>query len=193
MAEKPLEFRQIITKAVCGKGRKFCQSVHAINAPDGISTILGAWAINHSFTASKAGESVEVRGKFDLNIWYSTRGNTNTEVFKETIHYVERVPLTYYDKNLKEQTVKVNAIVTQSPNCVEATLSSENDTILARIEKELAVELEGETKITVAVYPSEYAEYDEKGIVGNLTQEEEAEINQFEELDPELVIDDLDD
>ena len=193
MADKPLEFRQIITKAVCGKGRKFCQSVHAINAPDEISNILGAWAINHSFTASKAGESVEVRGKFDLNIWYSTKGNTNTEVFKETIHYVERVPLRYVDKNLKEQSVKVHAIATQSPNCVEATLSSENDTILARIEKELVVELEGETKITVAVYPPEYGEYDEKGIVSNFAEEEEAEIGQFEELDPELVIDDLND
>lgn len=193
MSGKPLEFRQIITKAVCGKGRKFCQSVHAISAPDGISSILGAWAINHSFTAKKAGESVEVRGKFDLNIWYSTRGNTNTEVFKETIRYVEKVPLSYVDKNVKEKSVKVNAIVTQSPNCVEATLSTENKTIVARIEKELVVELEGETKITVAVYPSEYGELDEKGIVSNLVEEEEAEINQFEELDPELVIDDLDD
>lgn len=193
MAEKPLEFRQVITKAVCGKGRKFCQSVHAISAPDEISNILGAWAINHSFTAGKAGENVEVRGKLDLNIWYSTRGNTKTEVFTETIHYVERVPLSYYDKNLKEQSVTVNAIVTQSPNCVEATLSSENDTILARIEKELAVELEGETKITVAVYPSEYADYDEKGLASNISEMDEAELTQFEELDPELVIDDLED
>lgn len=193
MSEKPLEYRQIITKAVCGRGRKFCQSVHAIAAPDDISNILGAWAINHSFTASKAGESVEVRGRFDLNIWYSTRGNTKTEVFKETIHYVERIPLSYYDKNLKEETITVNATVTQSPNCVEATLSSENDTILARIEKELTVELEGETKIAVAVYPSEYAEYDEKGFVSNISETNEGDLTTFEELDPELVIDDLDD
>lgn len=193
MAEKPLEFRQILTRAICGKGRKFSQTVHAINAPDEISSILGVWVINHSFTASKAGEEVEVRGKFDLNIWYSTSGNTKTEVFQETIHYVERVPLSYYDKNLKEHSVKVNATVTQSPNCVEATLSSENNTILARIEKELSVELEGETKITVAVYPSEYVDYHEKGIISNVSELDEAELTQFEELDPELVIDDLED
>lgn len=193
MAGKPLEYRQVITKAVCGKGRKFSQSVHAITAPDEISNILGAWAINHSFSSEKAGEKVEIRGRFDLNIWYSTKGNTKTEVLKETIHYVEHVPLSYYDKNLKEHSVEVSAFVTQSPNCVDATLSAENDTILARIEKEIAVEITGETKITVAVYPLEYGDYDEKDLASSVSEIDDAELSQFDELDPELVIDDLED
>lgn len=193
MGEKPLEYRLINTKAICGKGRKFCQGVHAINAPEQISNILGAWVINHSYTSEKDGEAVEIRGSYDINIWYSTKGNTRTDVVKETVHYVERVPLSYYDRNLKENSGKVSAIVTQSPNCVEATLSAEHDTILVRVEKEFVVELIGETQICVAVYPAEYGDLEEKEIISEVAGMEEEETGQFESLDPELVIDDLED
>lgn len=192
MSGNRLEYRQILTKAVCGKGRKFCQTVHAVNAPEHISNILGAWVINHSFTSEQVGEAVEIRGSYDINIWYSTKGNTRTDVIKETTHYVEQIPLSYYDKNLKDHSSEVSASITQSPNCVEATLSAEHDTILVRVEKEFIVELVGETQIVVAVYPSEYCDYEEKELISNISGIEE-ESAQFEALDPELVIDDLDD
>jgi spore coat protein E len=188
-----LEYRQIITKAVCGKGRKFCEGVHAVNAPEMISSILGAWVINHSFSAEKVGEAVEVRGSYDINIWYSTKGNTRTDVIKEKVHYVEQVPLSFYDQNLRESSSEVSASVTQSPNCVEATLSTDRNKILIRIEKEFIVELIGETQITVAVYPPAYADYEEKELISGLTGIDEEDDIHFEALDPELLIDDLED
>lgn len=192
MSQKRLEYRQIITKAVCGKGRKFCQNVHAVNAPEQVSSILGAWVINHSFASDKVGEAIEVRGSYDLNIWYSTRGNTRTDVIKETVHYVEQIPLSYYDKNIKENSSEVSATVTQSPNCVEATLSDELDTVLVRVEKEFLVKLVGETQVCVAVYPSTYSDYEEKDLVSDIAGIDEETAAEFDSLDPELVIDDLD-
>lgn len=186
--DREVQYRHIITKAVCGRGRKFSQATHTISPPDNISSILGAWIMNHSYKASRAGDQVEVVGSYDVNLWYSCGGNTKTDVIKETVRYVEPVPLSYLDRNLREETMEVSVMGTQPPHCIEATLSG--NTVLVRVEKEHAVEITGETKICVAVYPDSYNDMDDKefGVAG-----EEENPGDFEDLDPELVIDDLDD
>ncbi|MBA4494437.1 outer spore coat protein CotE [Paenactinomyces guangxiensis] len=189
--DRAVEYRQIITKAVCGKGRKFSQVTHSILPPENIHTILGAWVINHTYECSQVGEAVEVRGSYDINIWYSTKGNTKTDVVKETVRYTEQVPLGYYDRNTREVTAEVSAVVTQAPNCVEASISAQSDAVIVRVEKEFMVEMVGETKMCVAVYPLEMAEMDDKESISGYS--DEMENYQFEDLDPDLVIDDLDD
>jgi spore coat protein E len=185
-----VEYRQIITKAVCGKGRKFSQMTHTIRPSEPVHTILGAWVINHSYDCNKVGEAVEVRGSYDINIWYSTRGNTKTDVMKETVHYAEQVPLSYYDRHAREASVLVSAAVTQAPNCVEASIASHTDGIVVRVEKELLVEMVGETKICVPVYPLEMAETDDKDMISGYSDEFD---ESYDELDPDLVIDELED
>jgi spore coat protein E len=186
--DKVVEYRQVITKAVCGKGRKFSHVTHTIETPDQVHNVLGAWVINHQYESSKVGEAVEVHGSYDINIWYSTKGNTKTDVMKETVSYVEQVPLSYLDPHTQEVSVSISAAATQSPNCVEASISASHDSVHVRIEKEFVVELVGETKICVACYPLEYAEIDDKDFVFQSQTDE-----QFEELDPDLIIDDLED
>ncbi len=181
------EYRQIITKAVCGKGRKFSQTTHKIRSSENIHTILGAWIINHQYESRKVGEEIEVRGSYDVNIWYSTKGNTKTDVVKEKIHYVEQVPLSYFDRNTRDATVSVAATATQAPNCVEASIASQSDVIVVRVEKEFVVEIVGETKVCVPVYPLEYAETDEKDMMSYSDDENE----EYEDLDPDLIIEDL--
>jgi spore coat protein E len=187
--DRGVDYRQIITKAVCGKGRKFSQATHTIHPPDNIYNILGAWIINHKYESDKIGEVVEVRGSYDINIWYSTKGNTKTDVVKETVHYVEQVPLGYYDRNTREATLQVSATATQAPNCVEASIAAQSDLVVVRVEKEFVVEMVGETKICVPVYPLEYAEADDKEMMSYSPEEQEA----YDDLDPDLIIDDLDD
>jgi spore coat protein E len=187
--DRAVEYRQVITKAVCGKGRKFSQATHTIETPEHVHNVLGAWVINHEFQSNKVGEAVEVQGSYDINIWYSTKGNTKTDVLKETVRYVEQVPLSYFDPHTREVSVSISAAATQSPNCVEASISANRDAVVVRVEKEFAVELVGETKITVACYPAEYAELDDKDFAYPLQQEEGG----FEELDPDLIIDELED
>lgn len=184
-----LDYRQVVTRAVCGRGRKFSQATHTIQPPDNIQNILGAWVINHSYHSQRIGEAVEVRGSYDINIWYSCKGNTKTEVLKETVRYIDQIPLSYYDNNLREGTVSVNAQCTQTPNCIEAKLAPNRELIYVRVEKEFAVELIGETKVCVAVYPFEMAELDDKDVM----LVEEAAADDFEELDPDLIIDELED
>ena len=54
-------FKEIVTKAVIGKGKKTTSIDHKIETDDNINTVLGCWVINHNFngvnTNNKIGTS----------------------------------------------------------------------------------------------------------------------------------------
>ena len=74
---KEKQRREIVTKAVCGRGRKFSEATHTVTTTHKMVTILGAWVINHTYRADKVGEIVEVSGTYEINIWYSYNNNTD--------------------------------------------------------------------------------------------------------------------
>lgn len=152
LADKRLQCREIITKAVCGKGRKFSTVTHTITPPHQPSSILGAWIINHQYEAVKSGDGVEVIGSYDINIWYSYDRNSQTDVAKETVSYAELVPLSYVDPKHRASTEEVSAEAIQEPNCVEASIEGQSSVVI-RVEREFAVEMVAETKVCVAVCP----------------------------------------
>ena len=43
-------FKEIVTKAIIGKGKKTTNVEHIIDTDDNINTILGCWVINHLIT-----------------------------------------------------------------------------------------------------------------------------------------------
>ncbi len=187
IADKDMEFREIITKAVSGKGRSFSQTKHTITPPNKPSSILGAWIINHEYEASRSGDGIEVIGTYDTNIWYSYDKNSKTDVAKETISYVELVPLTYLDPKYRAGTEEVTALATQEPNCVEANVSSSGDSITIRVEREFQVEMIAETKVCVAVVPGGCDDFEDKDFDFAGSDEDD----DYEDLDPELLEDDL--
>lgn len=42
-----MAYREIVTKAVVGKGRKYYKNVYDISVSDDVSNVLGCWIINH--------------------------------------------------------------------------------------------------------------------------------------------------
>ncbi|MBW5446534.1 outer spore coat protein CotE [Cohnella sp. CFH 77786] len=185
IADRRLQRREIITKAVCGKGRKFSTVTHTVKPPHHPSSILGAWIINHQYEAVRSGDGIEVIGSYDINIWYSYSKNSQTDVAKETISYVDLVPLSYVDPRHRSSTEEVSADATQEPNCVEATIGGGGSTVVIRVEKEFAVEMVAETKVRVLVDPN--GDDDEKdhdfGLGGDDAD--------YEDLDSDLLEDDL--
>jgi len=151
VADNDLQCREIITKAVCGKGRKFSQVTHTVTPPNLPTSILGAWIINHQYEAVRAGDGIEVVGTYDINIWYSYDRNSKTDVAKETISYSELVPLSNVDPKHRASTEEVSAEATQEPNCVEASISSNGRSVVLRVEREFEVEMIAETKVCVVV------------------------------------------
>jgi spore coat protein E len=184
-ADKQLQYRQIITKAVCGKGRKFSTVTHTVTPPHHPTSILGAWIINHQYEAVRSGDGIEVIGTYDINIWYSYSKNSQTDVAKESVHYVEHVSLSYVDPKHRASTEEVSADVIQEPNCVEANISSNGSSVKIRVEREFSVELVAETKVCVAVVPGGCGDLDGKDLEFSLGD------NDYEDLDPDLLDDDL--
>lgn len=186
IANRDAHCREIICKAVCGKGRKFSQVTHTVTPPHTPSSILGAWIINHEYEAVKSGDGVEVVGTYDINIWYSYDKNRKTDVAKETISYADLVPLSYVDPKHRASTVEVSAVATQDPNCVEANVSSTGDGVVIRVEREFQVEMIAETKVCVVVCEGGCDDLADKEVDFG------GDDNDFEDLDPDLLDDDLD-
>jgi spore coat protein E len=177
------EYREIITKAVVAKGRKFTQSTHTVSAQHRPTSILGCWIINHRYDAKKCDRTVEIHGQYDINVWYSYSDNTKTEVVTETVAYTDVVRLKYRDDDdiiSDDQEVIVRVI--QQPNCLECTISPNGNKIVVQVEREFVAEVIGETKVCVAVYPN--ASGDDNDFDYEVDDEE------FEDLTSDLLLGD---
>lgn len=189
IADKQLQCREIITKAVCGKGRKFSTVTHTVTPPHNPTSILGAWIINHKYEAVRSGDGVEVIGTYDINIWYSYNRNSQTDVAKESVQFVENVPLSYVDPKHRASTEEVSAEVLQEPNAIEANISSNGTSVVVRVEREFAVEMIAETKVCVAVLPGCCDDLDDKDVDFSLGGDDDAD--DYEDLDTDLLDDEL--
>ncbi len=141
-------YREIVTKAVLGKGKKVFTNTHSIEVSNTPSNVLGCWVINHNFSGSKDGNSILVSGSYDVNIWYSYDKDTKTDVVKETFHYKENV-------NIKEKEgvdYTDTSIIVRSlkdPTCKEVSI--DKNKINYKVEEELGIELVGDTKVKILV------------------------------------------
>ncbi len=140
-------FKEIVTKAVVGKGKKTTIDNHSVELNSNPSTILGCWVINHTFEGVKDNDSVKVKGSFDTNIWYSKDDNSNTDVIKDTVKYEEEIPIRKLDDFDGQDEIIVRAV--KQPTVTKAELI--DGKIEYTIEKTIAAELVGDTKIKIGV------------------------------------------
>lgn len=148
-------FKEIVTKAVLGKGKKSFKNVYTISTEEEPTTILGCWVINHQFKANETGEKIALDGSFDVNIWYSFDDDSKTAVFTKKIKYNELVTI-----NLKEESglsfekdIIIKAL--KQPNCSNVEIKDGEVEFI--IEKELGVEVVGETMMKISVEEDEEA------------------------------------
>ena len=162
------DYKEIVTKAVIGKAKK-ANTMHLSLAPDeNIDTVLGCWVINHNFKGMNQNGKVGVDGAFDVNVWYSYDGDTKTKVNSKRFSYHE----------LYQVPVRTNQTITNSSEIMVRSLKQpsvtnvniENGNIKLDIEKELGVEIVGDTKIKVPIEDMEddYDEIIDDDEVGNI-------------------------
>lgn len=139
--------REIVTKAVVGKGKKTFTTTKAITPECIPTTILGCWVINHTFKGSRNGNKINIEGSYDVNIWYSCSGDTKTEVVRETVKYLEEVNV----PSTKESDITNEDIIIRSlkqPTCTKAEVVGNK--IEYTVQKELGVEIVGDVKVKIA-------------------------------------------
>ena len=84
-------YKEIVTKAVIGKGKKYFKNTYNLLTENNANTILGCWVINHEFKGTVNGDKVVIDGNFDVNIWYSYDDDKKTTVANKNISYSEVV------------------------------------------------------------------------------------------------------
>ena len=146
-------FKEIVTKAVIGKGKKIFKDNYLIEVENIPNTILGCWVINHKFKGYKTGDKIGVSGSYDVNIWYSYDNDSKTAVVNKNITYDNLFNVRVKESAELSDDVDIIVRTLKQPNCLGVNLNDKSITF--DIEKELGVELVGETKVKIAIEEDE--------------------------------------
>ena len=165
-------YKEIVTKAVIGKGKKVFKDEYEISVDKDIDTVLGCWVINHKMKGEKDGDYIKIIGSYDINIWYSYDNNTKTDVISNTMNYEEKVHVRIKDNSYMNDDSDIIIRSLKNPSCID--VSNKDRTIKYTISKELGIEIVGDQKIKIPVSNSE-DEYeiiiDEKDIDNEIDKE----------------------
>ena len=150
-------YKEIITKAVIGKGKKTFTNKYSVETPNKVDTVLGCWVINHNIFGRNDSGMVLIKGSFDVNIWYSYDDNTKTSVITDTVSYEEKLNVKLRNENTLTDNSEIIVRSLRNPNCVEATCNENK--IDYEIEKEIGIEIVGDTKVRILT-DNEIDDYD---------------------------------
>ena len=136
-------FREIVTKAVLGKGKKTFIHQGSVDAKNMPTTVLGCWVINHNFNGKKVNNDIIIEGDYDVNIWYSYDNDRLTDVIRENNKYREVIHMREVDTDDEEIIVRS----LKQPNCLKVDIVDGG--IKYNIEKELGIELVSNVKVKI--------------------------------------------
>lgn len=165
-----MAYKEIVTKAVIGKGKKKYRNSYQITVEQVPTTILGCWIINHNFSAREDNGKILINGSFDANIWYSYDSDTKTAVITKKITYTEEEKMLTSNKDIVNKDIIVRSL--KQPTCISA--KSDGTNINLEIEKELGLEIIGDTKVKIS-------SVDEEETWDNLDSEEDKSIDKINE------------
>ena len=146
-------FKEIVTKAVIGKAKKTSSGDYTLVPEEAPDTVLGCWVINHAFNGTNNNGKVVINGSFDVNVWYSYDNDTKTAVSTKRFNYDDIMNIGL--KNNVTLNDKSEIIVRSFKQPTVTNVSNNNGTVFLTIEKELGVEIIGDTKLKVSVEEEE--------------------------------------
>ena len=144
-------YKEIVTKAIIGKGKKSFKNEYEITTDKNVDTVLGCWVINHNIKGEKEGSFIKINGSYDVNIWYSFDNNTKTDVISNKTYYEEKVHMK--SKNDEDESSEIIIRSLKNPSCTD--VSSSGNIIKYTIAKELGIEIVGDQKIRIPISNSE--------------------------------------
>lgn len=171
-------FKEIVTKAVVGKGKKATTEHHTITPDITPDTVLGCWIINHRFNGSLSGKDIYVNGNYDVNVWYSYDNNTKTGVASDNYSYSEKMNVPINSNSNLSNATEVIVSSLSDPNVVDVDIVNGN--IAFNVRKELGIEVVGDTKIRVNVEDNldDYVEIVDDEATPDILAEIDREINE---------------
>ena len=152
-----MAYKEIVTKAVIAKGKKKYKNAYEITVDETPSTILGCWIINHNFSAKDDNGIIKIDGTFDINIWYSYDNDTKTTVANKKITYSEEEKINVPTSNINNKDIIIRSL--KQPTCISA--KEDGNIIKVEIEKELGIEIVGDTKVKISSVDDEDDTWDD--------------------------------
>lgn len=146
-------YKEIVTKAIIGKGKKYFKDTYNLDTEQEPTTILGCWVINHKFKGYKNNDKIGVNGSYDVNIWYSYDNDSKTTVVSKKIEYSELFNVKIRENTELNDDTDIIIRPLKQPTC--SSVHSEGKKIIFDIEKELGVEIVGDTKVKIAIEDDE--------------------------------------
>ena len=94
-----------------------------------------------------------VDGSFDVNIWYSYDDDSKTGVVSKTIDYSEVVNIKAKEEAELSGDTEIIVRALKQPNCTNVEIK--DGIVEYEIEKELGIELVGDTKVKISIEEDE--------------------------------------
>lgn len=171
-------FKEIVTKAIVGKTKKTSTNELMITPELKPDTILGCWVINHRFNGSNNGGVVNIDGSFDVNVWYSYDNDTKTAVSTQVFNYQDKMPVRLKDGSTLSNNDEIIVRSLKQPTVTNVSVT--DGVVKLNVEKELGVEIVGDTKIKVSIEDDE----DDYEVITDeevMTDEDETAIEEIDE------------
>ena len=173
-------YKEIVTKAVIGKGKKYYKNTYTIETDNIPTTVLGCWVINNKFKGTDVGGKIVIDGSYDVNLWYSYDNDTKTTVITKKITYSE--PVTVRQRESTDTSTKdIIVECLKQPNCISA--HEDGKSIVIEVEKELGIEIVGDTKVKVQIEDDE----EPWDIIDDVELDEDIEKDIDNEVDPKYL------
>ena len=153
-------FKEIVTKAVIGKAKKASSNSWTLEPEEAPNTVLGCWVINHSFQGIKGSNNiVVVNGSYDVNVWYSYDSDRKTAVTTKRFNYSDNMNIPLKDNyHIKDAT---DIIVRCLKQPTVGNVNIDGTRVNLDIEKEMGVEIVGDTKVKINTLEDDDDDYDE--------------------------------
>ena len=115
-------YREIAAKTLTGKG-KINQTIEKeIFISDEISKTLGGWIINLKHEIIRKNLDIFVKGSYDIQLWYDLNENQKSEVYIETIEFIEKVNMSYRNLKVIDNEIYTKIYVPKYPVCTNMEL-----------------------------------------------------------------------
>lgn len=165
-------YKEIVTKTIVGKGKKTSKDKYILQTEEIPDTVLGCWIINHRFQGTNKQNEVDINGSFDINVWYSYDNNSKTSVTTKTYNYEDVMKLRIKDMNALNNDNEIIVRSLKQPTVQDVKII--NNQVELNIEKELGVEIVGESKVKIAIEEDEMPWddlYDDDQAIDNVNEE----------------------
>ena len=151
-------YREIVTKAVVGKGKISNTGEIVLNPINQVSKGLGCWIINHYYVSSYECQKVYAKGRYDVHVWYGYNNDSDTTIHAQTIDYVEEFNINLKSSEGISETNEFIIKCIKYPTCSSLCINDDG-TISVKVDKELNLDVIGEAKLRVQISSSSEDEW----------------------------------